>query len=86
MATMTLKMGIALSVGIAYSVFLPLIGYEAGAENTEAAKQGLRFVYIVVPMACAAAMAAIMWTFPLDEEKQKEIHAALQAKEAEAGN
>lgn len=84
--TLTIKMGVALAVGIAYSVLLPWIGYEAGADNSAEAIRGLRNIYVFIPIGCALAMAAIMWTFPLDEAKQKEIHAALAAKEAEAGS
>ena len=78
--TLTLKAGIALSVGVAYSILLPWIGYEAGADNTEAAIQGIKYIYVLIPIGCALAMAGIMWTFPLDEAKQSEIHAALAAK------
>lgn len=78
--TLTIKMGVALSVGIAYSVLLPWIGYEAGAENSAEAITALKYIYVFVPIGCALAMAGIMWTFPLDEAKQTEIHAALAAK------
>lgn len=78
--TLTLKMGIALSVGVAYSILLPMIGYEAGAENSAAAIQGIKYIYVLIPIGCALAMAAIMWTFPLDEAKQAEIHAALEER------
>jgi glycoside/pentoside/hexuronide:cation symporter, GPH family len=76
--TLTIKAGVALAIGIAYSLLLPMIGYEAGAENSESAISGLRIIYALVPMVCALAMAAIMWTFPLDESRQDEIRAALQ--------
>jgi Na+/melibiose symporter-like transporter len=79
--TLTLKAGIAMAVGIAYSVLLPIIGYEAGAENSESAILGLRAIYALVPMVCGIAMAAVMWTFPLDEEKQAEIRAELEKRE-----
>lgn len=78
--TLTLKTGVALAIGLAYAVFLPLVGYEANAANTEEAILGLKVVFIGVPILCALAMAAITWTFPLDEAKQAEIHAALAAR------
>lgn len=81
--TLTIKAGVALSVFVAYSILLPLIGFEAGAENTSQAIFGMKLAYILVPMVCAAGMTAIMWSFPLDEAKQAEIHAAIAAKETE---
>jgi Na+/melibiose symporter-like transporter len=70
MLTMTNKMGAAIAIGIAYAM-LDVVGFQPGAENSEAALAGLRAVYVWPTVFISIAMALILWRFPIDETRQR---------------
>jgi glycoside/pentoside/hexuronide:cation symporter, GPH family len=73
---------IALSVGpwLALSI-LALFGYDPtpGAVNDDSGQLGLRLLYCLGPALGFTAAAVIAWNHPLDEERHREIRAALAA-------
>jgi len=81
--TMTNKVGAALAIGFAYPV-LDLIGFAPGAENTAAAEDGLRMLYVIPPAIISVAVAWVMWNFPIDEARQSENRRILTQRAAAA--
>ena len=79
--TMTNKIGQALSIGVIYPV-LALIGYVPGAHNTAAAIDGLAAIYVWPPVAIALVVAVLMWNYPLDIDKQRELRRVIEARRA----
>jgi len=82
MLTLITKIGIAIAIFVGYSVLLPMIGFEAGVENSPETIQGLRTIFVATPLFLYVVIAALMWNFPLDEERQKKIRAELEARDA----
>ncbi len=80
--TLTMKLGVALAIGAVYSIFLPMIGFEAGVDNPESAVRGLLYIYILTPIIIPIIMAVLMWGFPLTEETQKILRAEIAEREA----
>lgn len=68
--TSTNKVGAALAIGFAYTM-LDVIGFTPGGENTMAALDHLRDVYVWPPVVISALVAVLLWRFPLDEKLQK---------------
>jgi GPH family glycoside/pentoside/hexuronide:cation symporter len=77
--TMTNKVGYALSVGITYPL-LAFIGFEPKLENTSEAIERLRWMFVALPVVCLAAAGFVMWSFPLDEQRQAALRRALEAR------
>ncbi len=78
--TMTNKLGYALSIGVVYPI-LEWVGYIPGATNSEAAITGLSFLFVWPPALAAVVVAAAMWSFPLDLERQRELRRRIRASE-----
>ena len=83
MLTLITKVGIAAAIILGYSVLLPMIGFAASGENSPESIQSLRALFVLTPFIIYLIIGALMWNFPLDEEKQKEIRAALEARDLE---
>lgn len=81
--TMTNKIGAALAIGLTYPA-LELIGFVPGAENTLAAEDGLKLLYVLPPAAIGFLVAWVMWNFPIDEDQQSENRRILQERQAMA--
>lgn len=76
---MTNKIGQALSIGIIYPI-LGRMGYVPGAESSAAAVDGLVMIYVWFPAACFLLVAAIMWHYPLDVERQRELRRVIEER------
>ncbi|MGB3810149.1 MAG: MFS transporter [Parvibaculum sp.] len=70
MLTSTNKVGAAVAIGLSY-MMLDVVGFVPGGENSAAALDGLRAVYVWPATIISAAVALILWRFPLDEAQQK---------------
>lgn len=81
--TMVNKLGLAMSQGVTYPL-LAYFGFSAAGPNDAMAMAALYAVFIVIPGLMFVAMAIIIWNFPLDESRQKELRAILDARKAEA--
>lgn len=82
----------AASLGAGIAMFgLALVGFDAkpGAANGEEELFGLRFLFSTFPSLFFLAGAAIVWRYPITEERHAEIRAAIdaraQAKAADGG-
>ncbi|MBL8543468.1 MAG: MFS transporter [Hyphomonadaceae bacterium] len=78
----TSKIGVA-SGPITYAI-LGLVGFNAaaGAANAPAALMTLEALFIGVPIALCLLAALSLRHYPLDEARQKELHAAIAARHA----
>jgi len=78
----TSKLGIA-SGPITYAI-LGAVGFVAteGAQNTEVALLTLSALFIGVPILLCALTAWSLQNYPLDEARQRELHAAIEARHA----
>lgn len=75
------KAGPALGIGIA----LPLVawlGFTAKGTNTPGTLEALKYVFALGPALAHAISAAIIWRFPLDEQRHAAIRRALDARAA----
>lgn len=79
--TMVNKLGLAASQGITYPL-LAYFGFSAAGPNDATAMAALYAVFIVIPGLMFLAMAILIWNFPLNEAKQKELRAILDARKA----
>lgn len=77
--TMTNKIGRALSVGIAYWA-LDVIGFTPGGPNDPTTLFNFRLLYVVPPVLLNLALAAVVWNFPIDLERQKQLRRALRKR------
>jgi Na+/melibiose symporter-like transporter len=73
------------SIGGAIAMFgLAAVGFNAAPDivNTEEELFGLRFLFSTFPSLFYLTGAAIVWTYPITEERQKEIRAGIEAASA----
>ncbi len=77
--TMSNKIGFALSVGLTYPL-LSWIGFDPKVENSPEALQHLRYLFVIAPVTFMLAAGLVMWGFPLDEKKQREIREKLAGR------
>lgn len=73
--TLTSKIGYAAAL-ITYPV-LEWLGYQAGGESDAQAIDALRYTFVVFPLAALIAAIRLMWRFPIDVERQREIRRLL---------
>ncbi|MEQ8267887.1 MAG: MFS transporter [Parvibaculum sp.] len=83
MLTSTSKFGAAIAIFGGYAL-LDSIGFKAGGENSEAVLDGLRAAYVWPACVISAAVAGIMWFFPIDEKTQQANRAILEMRGVEA--
>ena len=67
--TSTSKVGAALAIFFAYTL-LDSIGFQAGGDNPQPVLDALRAVYVWPVCIISAAVAGILWFYPIDEETQ----------------
>ncbi len=78
--TMTSKVGAALGIGLGYPL-LDLIGFSPTGGNSQAAVDGLRYVFVFVPVLSEMIVFGVIYLFPLDETQQKELRAQIENRE-----
>ncbi|MBA4337835.1 MAG: hypothetical protein C0421_03205 [Hyphomonas sp.] len=76
------KVGASVAIGVGYLLVGLVAGYEAGAENTPQAVQGLLIIFCVLPTLFYIATYFIIRNYPLDRKMQAEIAAKLEARNA----
>ncbi len=77
------------SLGASIAIFgLALFGFEASptAEHTPEELFGVRFLFSTFPSLFFLSAAAIMWTYPITEERHAEIRRELELREAGAAS
>ena len=78
MLTLTSKVGAALAVGIIYPV-LDWVGFDPNGVNPQSTLDAVRLVVAASPTLITAAVAVIMWRFPLGREEQRALRARIEA-------
>lgn len=78
--TMTNKVGYAVSIGVVYPA-LEWIGYAPGTENTPEAISGLAAMFVWPPLVLFACVGVLMWSFPIDRERQEELRRQIELQE-----
>jgi GPH family glycoside/pentoside/hexuronide:cation symporter len=57
-----------------------VIGYQAGAVQSEVTLSGLRMIIVFVPLVGVIASAACIYFYPLSPQRHAEIVSALEAR------
>jgi Na+/melibiose symporter-like transporter len=72
--TMVSKTGNALTVGLSF-LFLAWVGFDPdpAAQNSAAAINGVRYVYVLPPVVLEIGVFLLLYTFPLDRARQEEL-------------
>ena len=78
-ATFAQKAAVALSALI-LGVLLDVIGYQAGAVQSEETLNGLRLIIVFVPLAGVLASVACIYFYPLSPQRHADIVASLQQR------
>jgi Na+/melibiose symporter-like transporter len=79
--TMTGKVGSAVGVGLGFPL-LALIGFDPKGGNSQEAIDGLRYIYVFIPVMTDIVVAWLYFTFPLDEIKQRELRRQIEERDA----
>ena len=79
--TMTTKVGSALGVGMVYPI-LDWIGFAPGVENSTGTIEALKYIFICVPIPISLLAAFLIWNFPLDSTRQKELRRLLAERDS----
>lgn len=71
------------SIAIAFTFWtLALIGFQEKAPNTPEVVSAMMWLYIGPPTLVSLLVAAVMWRFPLGEEKQRELRRIIEERTA----
>jgi Na+/melibiose symporter-like transporter len=75
------KASLAVAAGLVFPT-LALFGFDAAkaADNAPAALTALGAIYAWVPIALKLGAVALMWNFPLDEAKHRELHHRIESR------
>lgn len=79
--TMTNKVGSALAVGMVYPI-LDWIGFIPGGTNTPEAIEALKYIFICIPIPLTLLAAFLIWNFPLDSNRQRELGRLLAERDS----
>jgi len=78
---LTNKAGYSLAIGLTF-IPLGLIGFQEGTANPEGVVTAMMLLYIVPPTLISLLVAAVMWRFPLDESRQRELRRIIEERSA----
>lgn len=73
------KVGIALAVGIAFPL-LDLIGFDPQTTNTPETLNLLLAIYVIPATVAMLVAGIVVWGYPIDEKKQKEMQETLSSR------
>jgi len=77
----TNKLGYSAAIFFAFGT-LALIGFQQNVVNPPEVVNAMMLLYVVPPTIVSAAVAAVMWRFPLDETKQRELRRIIEERSA----
>lgn len=77
--TLTQKTGAAIAVGVVFWL-LALVGFDPQGDNPPEVVNRLSYIFVGIPMLANASVAFLMWGFPIDEKKQKEMRKILEER------
>lgn len=81
MLALTNKLGYSGAIVVA-GFALAYIGFNGKAVNPPEVISSLMLIYIVPPMIISILIAVVMWRFPLDETKQRELRRLIEERSA----
>jgi Na+/melibiose symporter-like transporter len=76
---LTNKAGYTLAIFATFGT-LWLIGFQPGPNNPPELVLGMMLIYIVPPTLISLIVAVVMWYFPLDESKQRELRRVIEER------
>jgi len=79
--TLTNKIGYAAAVGITYSM-LDWIGFIPSGTNTAQTIEGLKYMFIFLPIPLTLLAALLMWNFPLNSKRQQELRRLIDERDS----
>ena len=79
LVTMTTKVGTAIGIGIVYPA-LDWFGFDPRGNNPDAALNGLRYLFVFVPLFAEVAVAWILYHYPLDEAAQRGLRRQIEER------
>lgn len=81
----TRRIGPSIAIAVVYPL-LAFLGFDpAASEPDAAARQALRWVYIIVPMLVVGFAAYLLYHFELDEAQQRELRRRIEARDRRTG-
>lgn len=78
---LTNKAGYSIAIGLTFWT-LAFIGFQPSAPNTPEAIDAMMLLYIVPPTIVSVLIAVVMWRFPLDEARQRELRRIIDERTA----
>jgi GPH family glycoside/pentoside/hexuronide:cation symporter len=78
---LTNKAGYSLAIGFTF-IPLGMIGFHQGTTNPPEVVTAMMLLYILPPTIVSILVAAVMWRFPLDEAKQRELQRIIAERTA----
>jgi Na+/melibiose symporter-like transporter len=78
---LTNKLGYSLAIGLTFWT-LAFIGFQPTGANTPDAVSAMMWLYILPPTVVSLLVAIVMWRFPLDEAKQRELRRIIDERTA----
>ena len=79
--TLTNKIGYAAAVGITYPM-LDWIGFVPNQTNTPESIEGLKYMFVFLPIPLILLAALLMWNFPLDSKRQQELRRLIDERDS----
>jgi len=77
----TNKLGYSVAIFMAFGT-LSLIGFVQSADNPPGVVMSMMLLYVIPPSLVSLVVAIVMWRFPLDETKQRELRAIIEERTA----
>lgn len=78
---LTNKLGYSCAIVFSYSL-LAYIGFNGKGQNAPETISAMMLLYVVPPTLISLGIAWVMWRFPLDESKQKELRDIIESRAA----
>ena len=79
--TTTMKVGGALGIGLGYPL-LELVGFDPAGPNDPAQLDALRYIFAFIPAASELLVVYLLYRFPLDQTRLREVQAELAKQSA----
>ena len=78
---LTNKLGYSCAIFLSYAM-LAWIGFDGKGGNSPETVESMMLLYVVPPTLISLGIALVMWRFPLDEEKQRELRSIIESRAA----
>lgn len=81
---LTAKLGFAVAVGVTFTT-LAMIGFDPKVVNTPQAIEGLRVVFVAIPVALNFVAMVVLYGYKLDEHSQMKLREEIEQRRAAPG-